>query len=144
VARVDSLAGGDARIGGEAAVELAVADVDADDAGGAAPEQHVGEASRALADVEADPAADVDRAVPERGVELQAAARDEPQLGIVDDLDLGGVGKLLAGLARHRPARTGAPADAAALDQPLRRRAARRHAALHQQLVGTHRRHPAQ
>ena len=72
--------------------DLAVPDLDADDARRAALQQHVGEAAGALADVEAGHAGDVDAAPGDRGVELQAAARDEAQLRIVGDLDLAVVG----------------------------------------------------
>ncbi len=82
-ARVHALERTDARVGGDARIELAVADVDADHACRAAPQQHVAEAARALADVEAGRAGDVDRAAVERGLELDAAARDVAQLGVV-------------------------------------------------------------
>ena len=62
MARVDAFERGDARVGGEARVELAVADVDADDVLRAALQQHVGEAAGALAEVEAGHSGDVDAA----------------------------------------------------------------------------------
>ena len=51
-ARVDAFADDDARIGAQPPVELAAADVERDDAGGAALQQDVGEAAGRRADVE--------------------------------------------------------------------------------------------
>jgi len=47
--------------------------------------------------------------------------------------------QVLARLRRHAPARRRAPAHGAGRDQPLRGRPRRRHAALDEELVGTHR-----
>jgi hypothetical protein len=103
---------GHARIGGEARMELAVADVDADDVLRAALQENVGEAAGALAEVEAGHAGDVEAEARQRAVELQPAARDEAQLGVVGDLDVGSLGQVLARLGRHAPARRRAPAHA--------------------------------
>ena len=62
----------DARIGCEARVELAMADVDGDDESRAARQQHVGEAARRRADVEAGEAARIERESVERRGELDA------------------------------------------------------------------------
>ena len=51
-ARVDAFEDDDARIVPQPPIELPVADVERDDAGGAAPQQHVGEAAGRRADVE--------------------------------------------------------------------------------------------
>ena len=78
IARVDALAHVDARVVAELVGELAVADVDRDDARGAALEQAVGEAAGGRADVEAALALRRDAERVERdAVELVAAARDE-------------------------------------------------------------------
>jgi hypothetical protein len=138
VARVDAFERGHARVGREPRVQLAVADVDADDALRAALQQRVGEAAGALAEVEAGHARDVEAEPRQRAVELQAAARDEAQLGVVGDLELGAARQVLARLGRHAPAGRRAPAHGAGGDQPLRGRSRRRHAALDEQLVGAH------
>ena len=75
-ARVDAFAHDDARVGAQPPIELAVADVERDDAGGAAPQQHVGEAAGRRADVERAASLRVDRERVERVRELDAAAAD--------------------------------------------------------------------
>ena len=101
VAGVDAFERGHALIGREPRVQLAVADVDADDVLRAALQQRVGEAAGALAEVEAGHAGDVDAEPRQRAVELQAAARDEAQLGVVGDLDFGAARQVFARLGRH-------------------------------------------
>ena len=60
VARVEALDDDDARVVAELPVQLAVADVERDDARGAALQQHVGEAAGGCADVEALASANLD------------------------------------------------------------------------------------
>ena len=74
-ARVEPFVRSDARVGFEARVELAMADVDRDDVSRPAREQHVGKAARRRADVEAGEAARIERESVERRRELEAAAR---------------------------------------------------------------------
>ena len=73
-ARVDPFADEDARVGAQPPIELAVADVERDDAGRAALEQHVGEAAGRRADVERAAPVRVDAERVERVRELDAAA----------------------------------------------------------------------
>ena len=80
------------------------------------------------------------RFVSRGGLKLDGAlARLGIEVAGMTCLDLGGVRHVFACLLRHCPALAGAPAHAAALDQALRRRAARRHAAFDEQLVRPHR-----
>ena len=123
-------------VAGDARLHLAVADLDADDVRRAALQQHVGEAAGALADVEAGHAGDVDAAVRDRGVELEAAARDEADLGIVGHLERRVIGKRLAGFPGHHPRAAAAPAKGALRNQPGRSGARGRDAALDGQDVG--------
>ncbi len=119
-------------------MELAVADVDADHVLHAALQQHVGEAAGALADVEAGHAGDVEAEARQRAVELQTAARDEAELGVVDDFEGAAVTDLFAGLPGDAPAGRRMPAQAAALDQARGGRSRRRQPTLHGKHVGTH------
>src|SRR5439155_5755973 len=57
-------------------IELAMADVERDDVGRAAPEQHVGEAASRGPDVERGTAGDIDAENVERVCELDTAAPD--------------------------------------------------------------------
>ena len=75
-ARVRALEDGDARVGAQARVELPVADVDRDDASGAALEQDVREAAGRRAEVEAVPPVRVDAERVEAVRELLPAAGD--------------------------------------------------------------------
>ena len=59
-ARVRAFEHDHARVGAQAPVELAVADVERDDAGGAVAQEDVGEASRRRTDVDARPSLDGD------------------------------------------------------------------------------------
>ena len=117
-----------------------MADIDADHARRAALQQHVGEPAGALADVEAGQALDSQARSRQRTLELEPAARYEAQLGVVGHLELAGIGQVLAGLARHGPRAARTPAHRAAFDQALGGRACRRKAALHEELIGAHRR----
>ncbi len=94
---VHAFADDDARIVAEPPVELIVADVERDDALGAAPEQHVGEAAGGRADVERAATAWIDGERIERVRELHAAAAD---VGVI------GHGKLVT----RASSATGAPA----------------------------------
>jgi len=113
-------------IAGQCRGELAAPDVETDDAPRAAPQQRIGEAAGALADIEAVRTLHREAAVRERAVELQAAARHEAQLGIVGNLELAFLGQVFARLARHCPALRAEPAHCAGIDQPLRGRTRRR------------------
>ena len=75
-ARVHALADEHPRIGAKSPIELAVSDIDRDDGGGAALEQHVGESARRGADVQRAAAGGKDAEGVERGRELDAAAGD--------------------------------------------------------------------
>ena len=75
-ARVEAFVRSDPRVGLYARVELAVADVDRDDAARAARQQHVGEAARRRPDVEAGETVGIERESVERRREFQAAARN--------------------------------------------------------------------
>src|SRR5581483_8450832 len=77
LARVRTLEHGHARVGAQARVELAVADVERDHAASARLQQAVGEAPRGGAHVDAVPAPRVDAERLERVRELLASARDE-------------------------------------------------------------------
>ena len=90
-ARIDALERAHARVGGEARIELAAADVDRDHLRRAARKQDVGEAAGRGADVEADEARGIEREGVERGGELDPAARGP------------GVGRLGLDRARRRP-----------------------------------------
>ena len=68
-----------------AGVQLAVADVEGDDLAGAALQQAVGEAAGRRPDVERRSPVDVDAEAVEGGVELLAAAPDEPRRRAGDD-----------------------------------------------------------
>ena len=80
-ARVDAFADDDARIAAQPPVELPAADVERDDAGGAAPQQDVGEAAGRCADVERAASARIDGERIERARELHAAAPDVRMVG---------------------------------------------------------------
>ena len=95
-ARVRPLEHDHTGIAAQLRVELAVADVDRDDARGAALEQAVREAARRRADVEAVRAGHVEAEGVERVRELLAAAGDERRRPL--DLELGVLVDLLAGL----------------------------------------------
>ena len=106
-------------------MQLPVADVERDHAGGAALEEHVGEAAGGGADVEAVAPRRVDPERVERVRELLAAARDEPRSPL--DRELGRLVHLLAGLR--------VPGDEAGEDERLRLRAALREPPLDEQDV---------
>ena len=78
LAEVLPLDHGHSLVGTQAFVELAVADIEGDDAGGAALQHAVGEPARRCAGVEHRHPRDVDGEGLQRGVELLAAAADEP------------------------------------------------------------------
>ena len=106
-ADVGALVDPDAVVGAQAPGELAVADVDGDDLGGAPAEQHLGEAAGGGAGVERPPALDGDRERVEGAQQLVRAAGDPAGLvgiGADDDrgagLDAGG--RLGGGRARRR------------------------------------------
>ena len=63
----------------KALVQLTASDIDGDHPGGACLQQAVGESAGRRARIEGRPAADVDSEVVEGGVELLAAAADEPR-----------------------------------------------------------------
>ena len=91
-ARVDALDDLDARIAAQLPIELAVADVERDDAPRAALEQHVGESAGRGADVERRAVRSTSmREDVERVRELDPAAADVGMIGTVDrDLGVGG------------------------------------------------------
>ena len=76
MAGIQTLAQNNARVLAQLPGELAAADIDRIDLGGAAGEQHIGEAAGRSADVEADPTRGIDAEMIERMGELQPAARD--------------------------------------------------------------------
>ena len=76
MAGIQTLAQNNARILAQLPGELAAADIDRIDLGGAAGEQDIGEAAGGGADIEADPARGIDPEMIERMGELQPAARD--------------------------------------------------------------------
>ena len=78
-------------------MQLPVADVERDHAGGAVLEQAVGEPARGGADVDRVPAVELDREQLERVGELLAAARDEARRPL--DLELGSLVELVPGLS---------------------------------------------
>ncbi len=80
MARVRSLHRDDARIGADALVKDAVADIDGVDPGRAALQQAVGEAAGAGAEIGRDKAGNVDTELVERLVELLSATADETGL----------------------------------------------------------------
>src|SRR5947209_7968172 len=134
-ARVRPLEHRDAPVAAQARVELPVADVDRDHARGAALEEHVGEASRRRADVEAVEARRVDPERVERVGELLPAARDVgwPRL------------QLEVGVLVHLLPRLLVAGHEAGEDERLRLRARLGEAALHEEDVEPllHRRAPA-
>src|SRR5262249_6988533 len=129
-ARVDPLADHHPRVGAQPRVELAVADVDRVDAGGAALEQTVRESAGRRPDVEADPPRRIDPEAVEGGGELHAAARDVRMLGAGDG-DFRVLVVRLAGLPRGPPVDLDEPRE----DEGLRLRARRRQAARDEQDV---------
>ena len=108
-AGVGALEEGDAGVGAELVVDLAVAGVDGEDGGGAVLEQAVGEAAGGGADVGAGEAFDGDAPGGERGFEFEAAAGDVAEV-VAEEADGGVVGDAGAGfvercsLTRTRPA----------------------------------------
>ena len=125
-ARIDAFERADARVRGEARIELSTTDIDGDDFGGAAREQDIGKASGRGADVEADEARGIEPECVERGGKLDPAARDirVGRLG----LDRRVVGQSRGRLGEHDPA----DADKARGDCSLRPRPARKEAALNE------------
>ncbi len=81
---------GDAGVGAELVVDLAVAGVDSEDGGGAVLEHAVGEAAGGGADVGAGEAGDGDVPGGEGGFELEAAARDVAEV-VAEEAEVGGV-----------------------------------------------------
>ena len=96
-AGVGSLEEGDAGIGAELVVDLAVAGVDGEDGGGAVLEHAVGEAAGGGSDVGAGEAGDGDGPGGEGGFELEAAAGDVAEV-VAEEADDGGVVDEGAGL----------------------------------------------
>ena len=107
-----------------ARVQLALAHIHTQHAGGTVLQQHVGKAASALAHVQAAPATGVDTAGAQRTFELEATARDVARLGGIHQFQLGGHGQIVAvfghGLPRCRA--TQPPAHASG-NQALRLRA---------------------
>ena len=118
LAGVHALEHGHARVGAELRVELAVADVERDDARRAPLEQAVGEATGRGAEVEAVEARHVETHGVESVGELLAAARDEArrrldrQLGVLVDL------RARLGVAGHEPGEDERLSLRAALGEP--------------------------
>ena len=79
-AGVGALEQGDARVGAELVVDLAIAGIDGEDGGGAMLEHAVGEAAGGGADVSAGEAFDRDGPRNEGGLELEAAAADVAEI----------------------------------------------------------------
>src|ERR1035437_1130714 len=94
---IDALADDDARVGAQAPIELTVADVERDDAGGSSLQQHVGEAAGRGADIEGAAAGGIHGEGLERVRELDAAAADVRMVGH-GELDAGIRGGGRAGL----------------------------------------------
>ena len=97
-ARVGALEHGDALVGAQRPVQLAVGDVERDDVRGAALQQAVGEAAGRGADVQAAAPGGVDARRVERVGELDPAARDEARALVDGHLDV--LGDDLARLGR--------------------------------------------
>ena len=125
-ARVEPFVRAHPRVGGEARVELAVADVDRDHRTRAAREQHVGEAAGRGADVEAGEAVGIEAEGVERRGELDPAARGPGvRLARLDPRVLGErVGGFAHGLAvgadqpgGDRRLRAGAAGEESAFDE---------------------------
>jgi len=127
---VDALADLDARVVAQLPVELAATDVECDHRGGAAGQQHAGEAAGRSADVEAAAPGRRQRERLEGGGELDSAAR-HPRVRRLDDRNLR--------VALDRPPRLvghgAVDRDRAGEHERLRLRAGRRQAALHEQQV---------
>jgi len=85
-----------ARVGAQFPIDLAGADIDGMDPRGSGLEQNVGESAGGGADIEADPAGDIDGEVGERASQFEAAAADVGRAR--EDLDAAVVGDGLAGL----------------------------------------------
>ncbi len=124
-ARVRPLQDGDPRIAAQARMELSVADVDRDDARGAAVEEDVGEAARRRADVDAVEACGVDAEPVEAVRELLSPARDVARRLFNDEL------RALVDLVPRLVVALNAPRD----DERLRLRPRLREAALDEEDV---------
>ena len=88
MASIDPFARDYARIAAKLPRELAVPDIERDDAGRAPPQQHIGEAAGRSADVERAAARDIDLEAVKRMRKLDASAADIGMIGR-DQFDLG-------------------------------------------------------
>lgn len=114
VADVDAFEDGDAGVLAEFPRELAVADVDSVNPGGAVLQEAVGETAGGGADVDGDLAGDVERPGFEGGFEFGAAAADVALF--IADVEGGGV---VEAEARFVEAVAGGVVDVAGLDEAL-------------------------
>ena len=115
-----------------------MAHVQAHDLGRALLQQQIGEAAGALAHVQAHAASHRQAALGQRAFELEPAARDEAQFGVVGDFDLRVLGHVFTGFARYHPALGPQPAHRFAFDQALCRRTGGHEAELNDSLVKAH------
>jgi hypothetical protein len=135
-AGVGALEEGDAGVGAELVVDLAVAGVDGQDGGGAVLEHAVGEAAGGGSDVGAGQALDGDVPGGEGGLELEAAAGDVTEV-VAQHADDGGVvdeGAGLGGLSAFFEALL-VDQDAAGEDERLRALAGGGEGAVYEELV---------
>ena len=128
-ARIDAFERADARVRGEARIELSVADIDGDDLRRAARKQDIGEASGRGADVEADEARRIEREGVERGGKLDPAAR-RPGMG-----SLGFDRRVSRDFLRGLPKRDPVDADQSGRDRCLGARPARKETAFHKKNI---------